>query len=452
VSLPDLAIGYGLFYHDIASEIGIMGTPVIVGDAMYLVTFTGDLWSHRHYLHKLDIRTGSDLIAPVEIRTDDPKTGAPLFVNGEGLQVRQKFVSHLQNQRPGLAVSRDSQVLYVAFASYNDTNEFLGIFGANYHGWIFGYSTSDLKPKYAFNTTPDGKEGGIWMAGTAPAVGEDGNIYLTTGNGDFDNTKPNFGDAVLELSPRLQLVSFFTPSENENLQWSDCDLGSSGILLFPRSNLAFAAGKEAVAYVMNRGDLGGFTPPKDHKAQKDHVFQSFPIADPANCKKVSDDQTHHLHGTPVYWDISEHEAYVYLWPENEELRGYLLDPHKGFDFEGGKNPRPFSSSIISEPDGVSGGSTGMPGGMLTLSADGQSKRSGILWALHPWMGNANTHVIKGVLRAFDATDLTHELWNSQKSASDEIGYLAKFAPPTVADGFVFVPTFSKKIQVYGLFP
>jgi hypothetical protein len=57
------------------------------------------------------------------------------------------------------------------------------------------------------------------------------------------------------------------------------------------------------------------------------------------------------------------------------------------------------------------------------------------------------------LRAFAASDVTHELWNSNLyPARDGAGLYAKFAPPTIANGRVYLPTFSNKVIVYGLLP
>ena len=51
---------------------------------------------------------------------------------------------------------------------------------------------------------------------------------------------------------------------------------------------------------------------------------------------------------------------------------------------------------------------GMPGGFLTVSANGSQAGSGILWVSIPYAQDANADIVSGVLRAFDATDLTHE--------------------------------------------
>jgi len=93
---------------------------------------------------------------------------------------------------------------------------------------------------------------------------------------------------------------------------------------------------------------------------------------------------------------------------------------------------------------------GMPGGMLSISANGSEAGSGIVWASLPLQGDANQHVVPGILRAFDAENVARELWNSHQNAGrDEVGNFAKFCPPTVADGKVYLGTFSGKLNVYG---
>jgi hypothetical protein len=93
----------------------------------------------------------------------------------------------------------------------------------------------------------------------------------------------------------------------------------------------------------------------------------------------------------------------------------------------------------------------MPGGMLTLTAQGDQDGTGTVWASHPVEGNdANQAVVPGMLRAIDAGNLRRELWNSTMRANDEVGLLAKFTPPTVVNGKAYIATFSNKICVYGL--
>ena len=93
----------------------------------------------------------------------------------------------------------------------------------------------------------------------------------------------------------------------------------------------------------------------------------------------------------------------------------------------------------------------MPGAMLSVSSNGITAGTGILWASHPFNGDANQAVVPGILQAFDATDVSRELWNSNSNGiRDSVGKFAKFVPPTIANGKVYLATFSNNLMVYGL--
>ena len=64
--------------------------------------------------------------------------------------------------------------------------------------------------------------------------------------------------------------------------------------------------------------------------------------------------------------------------------------------------------------------------------------------------DAGQQLCPGILRAVNANDITKELWNSNLVSSDAVGNFAKFSCPTVANGKVYLSTFSNKIMVYGL--
>src|SRR5262249_52108158 len=84
---------------------------------------------------------------------------------------------------------------------------------------------------------------------------------------------------------------------------------------------------------------------------------------------------------------------------------------------------------------------GLPGSP-SISADGTT--DGIVWVMDR---SANQ------IHAYDASTFATELWNSgQKSGGgDNLGAVVKFAPPTVANGEVFVGT-TNSLVVYGLTP
>ena len=84
---------------------------------------------------------------------------------------------------------------------------------------------------------------------------------------------------------------------------------------------------------------------------------------------------------------------------------------------------------------------------MTLSANGGQQDSGILWES---TGNYNDGT-PGTLHAYDASDLTKELWNSDMNPGrDQMPPVTKFVAPTVANGKVYVPGSSNVVTVYGL--
>jgi hypothetical protein len=100
---------------------------------------------------------------------------------------------------------------------------------------------------------------------------------------------------------------------------------------------------------------------------------------------------------------------------------------------------------------------GHPGAMLSLSANGGS--SGILWAAIHATGDSWHESRPGVLHAYEADDIRHELWNSlEVPARDDCGEYSKMAPPTIANGRVYLASFGSEnigtgqFCVYGLLP
>ena len=100
---------------------------------------------------------------------------------------------------------------------------------------------------------------------------------------------------------------------------------------------------------------------------------------------------------------------------------------------------------------------GSSGGVLTLSANGSTPGSGVVWSSMPISGDGNSGVHPGMLRAFDADDLSTELWNSEQNpARDDAGNWPKFSPPTVVNGRVYLASFpidgvgDTVVNVYGL--
>ena len=404
-------------YQDFSGNIGIVGTPVIdpVAGTIYLVARTKENGTHFvQRLHALDVSTGAERPnSPVIITATYAGTGAG---NVGGVIT---FDPIRQNQRPGLALVNGT--VYISWSSHCDNGP--------YHGWVIGYDATTLQQVAVFNDTPNGSDGGIWMSGQAPAFDTSGNLYLGVGNGTVDTTGgPDRGESLLKLvrsGTNLTVASWFTPYDWQNLENGDLDLGSGGLMLIPGTTLAFAGGKEGIVYLVNRDNMGGLT---SSTTTNDNIIQSFPVT------------TDEVHGGEVWWD-GPGASYGYLWPSSVYLQQYV------FNRAAGKFTLPvFAQSPTAAP-------SGQPGGILAVSANGTNAGTAIIWAVHQVGGDANQQVLPGILHAYSAQNVGTELWNSEQlSWRDTVGKFAKFVPPTVANGKVYLATFANRLNVYGLQP
>ncbi|MGZ4974669.1 MAG: hypothetical protein ACXWDN_18070, partial [Limisphaerales bacterium] len=265
---------YGTF-GDITPEIGITSTPVIdrASGTLYTDAFTFDGTNYFHHIHALNIATGAEqpsspvLVAPSVSGSGDGSSGGTI-----------QFNTKLQMQRPALTLV--GGILYVAYGSIGDNDP--------YHGWVVGFNASNLSPlaNYIFNDTPNGNEGGIWMAGCGLAVDSQTNIYFLTGNGTFDATNgSDYSDCFVKLSTagRLTVADYFSPSNQATLASGDRDLGSGGILLLPDSvgsaahpHLMVGSGKEGTVYLVDRDNLGHFN------ANTNRIVQTLQLAQGGN--------------------------------------------------------------------------------------------------------------------------------------------------------------------------
>jgi uncharacterized protein (TIGR03437 family) len=390
----------GLFnLSDILPEIGILGTPAIDANAqaLYVVADTlppGAAASPVFQLHALSLVDGHEMFGgPVEITASVPGTGAD---SNNGTVA---FDAFWQLQRPGLSLGNGS--LYVAFGSHADIG--------NYQGWILAYNASTLKQTAVFNSAPNGRQAAFWQSGRAPAVDTNGDVYAATGNGDFDGVK-NFGETVVRLGGAdLSLLDWYTPQDWSDLNDLDEDVGSAGTILIANTDLLLSGGKSGLLYLVednSMGHLGANTTSTVQGVQVNPwgLFQMALWNNPAG---------------PI----------VYEFEPNGPLKAFQIVNNQ------------INSTILSEftPQNLSAYAG------LSLSANGGT--NGIVWLI---TGNYDIDGVPGTLYALDAANLANVLWNSGLSSSrDDLGGLAKFAPPTVANGRVYVPTFSSAVTVYG---
>ncbi len=341
-------------YKDISTEVGILSTPVISleQNAIYVVAFTKTSTStgpqYFYKLHALDLTNGAEKFnGPVQIQASVKGSGAG-SVNG-----MVTFTANRQIQRAALLLTNN--IVYIAFAAFGDKDP--------YHGWVFGYDAVTLQPVHdPYNTTTNGGRGGIWQAGQGPAADDGNNLYFFTGNGDFNGDQQNppttLGDSSIKLRPDLTLADWFTPKNNAALNKADYDLGSSGPLLLPGTNLLVGGGKEGKFYLLDRNQLG-------HIGRSVQDFYVSPPDDPNNPYPGDPTKSHHIHGGPVYWN-GPNGAWAYVWPENEFLKAFKLA-------NGDFLTNPVSQSKTIDPAGVPGGSHGM---LRTLSMKARTTR---LW-------------------------------------------------------------------------
>ncbi|HEY0434687.1 MAG TPA: discoidin domain-containing protein, partial [Chitinophagaceae bacterium] len=322
-----------------------------------------------------------------------------------------------QNQRSALLLLNG--IVYIAWAAHCDWGP--------YHGWLMGYDKSTLQQRYVYNTTPEGYNGGIWMSGGGPSADAAGNIYAAVGNGtvgyngDPANTL-NRSESAIKLAPSgntLSVQSFFTPQNYPTLEGADLDFGVTQLLLIPGSKRAAVGVKDGRIYILDQDNLGGYS------ATTNNVVQTIDLG-----------SNSFLRSSMAY--IKGSKEYLYSWSENSLLRGYPFDRStNNFDV---------ANTLVSGLQGP----TGHSGAVLSTSSNGSIDSTGILWASYASTGDANQLVCPGILRAVDASDVTKELWNSSMVTGDNPGNYAKFSCPTIANGKVYLASFSNQLNVYGL--
>jgi len=412
-------------------EVGVNGTPVIdpANGILYVVSMSTNAAGTGFYqrLHAIDIRTGGE------------KPGSPVLIVGSfpgsgGGSTSVAFDARQERQRAGLVLVNG--LVYIAWASFDDLGQ--------YYGWIMGYSYNGtlLAQAPVLNVAPNRRGAGIWMSGGAPAADSTGKLYVSTGNGGSDanassGATNDYGSCVLKLSGGLTVSDWFMPTAYATLNANDLDLGAGGAAVLvspstgPYQHLVITGGKDGTLYVLNGDHLGGVG---DAQA-----LQYLPIGAGSLGK---------IFATPAFWNNT-----LFLAPANQPLVAYAFDTSVGKI-----NP--------TTPTSQSSAPYRFPGATPSVSASGSSS-DGIVWAIDQ-TGGCTTQASRcgpAVLHAYDATNLTTELWNSAKNPADAAGNAVKFTVPTVANGKVYVGTrgnntggvygstsISGELDVYGLKP
>lgn len=406
----------------IAPEISISSTPVIdpATNTLYVSVSTREKGVIVHRLHALSLTTGAEKFGgPISIQGSVPGTYPALAKNG-----RVPFVPGQHLQRPALLFLNGN--VFIAYGSNGDA--------LPYNGWLFVYSAAGsgvLHQVAVFCTSPNAGASAIWQSGDGPAADNSGNIFVATGNGPFDLNSggPDAGNTILKLGLQgsaLNILDYFTPSDQASLASNDLDFGAGGPVIpatqagAAAPSLVLVGGKDGKLYSINRSNMGKF----NSAANQD--VQTLALGNP--------EPTNGLFATPAVWN-----SRLYLGEINEPLGLFT-----------------FSNGLLSSaPTAQSATVFPYPGTSPMVSNNGTG--NGIVWTLdlHAYAGGTPGGGVNAsgpaVLHAYDATNV-NELYNSaQEGARDTAGKALKFTSPTVANGRVYVGT-ANALDVYGLLP
>jgi hypothetical protein len=396
--------------HNALPVCGILSTPVIEisSGTMYVVALTEVNSKMSHTLHALDITTGSEKFGgPVTIAASVNGTGSG---SNNGVIT---FNSSIELQRPALLLQNGN--VYLGFARQKTE----GV--VPFHGWELGYNATTLKQTFVLNTTPNGNEGGIWMSGRGPVADTNGFTFIT-GNGDVGNS--NIGESFVRYVGNTQ-KGLYTASNWSLLNTYDYDLGAGGPLLIPGTQSLLGGGKTGLIYLLTITASGAL--------QFVQSVQATPGCPPGG----ADSSCAQVH-SPAFWNLTGSNppspSLLYIWAANDTL--------KAFTFNNGLLS---TAPVYQNPQTAS-----LPGGgALAVSANGVATGTGILWAAMSTQSESSA-AVPGVLHAFNAANVATELWNSAMNPADQFGNLAKFVDPVVANGKVYMATFSNQLAVYGL--
>ena len=216
---------------DIAPTVGITGTPVIDTARGELFVVADELSGGRpaHVMVGLNTATGA-----VEL-TDD--------VDPPGWDPRALL------QRTGLTLD-EGRVVFGYGGNYGDCS--------TYRGWVVSVGEGGGAPvDFAVDGGPGQRQGAVWMGGAAPAVDGHGDVWVSSGNGSVTSSSRPYdnSDAVLELSPALQLLQFFAPTTWASDNAKDHDLSMEPVLL--GDGQVVIAGKSRAVYLLDGAHLGG---------------------------------------------------------------------------------------------------------------------------------------------------------------------------------------------------
>jgi hypothetical protein len=407
---------------------GVTSTPVIdlTSNTVYVVSTqtptSGGASTFR--LNALDITTGKQ------------KFGGPVTI--------QASVSGTNSDSVNGVVSLNTSCVQRAALLLANSTIYIG-FGGCHSGWLLAYGAQSLAQTGVFSASPNqngegayASAGGVWMGGGGPAADDSGNVYITTGNGPWDGLT-SWGDSVLKFGPQLQLLDYFTPDDYRYMNCNDADLASGGLMLVPGGTEALVGGKTGKLYLVNTTNLG------KEQANDAGATQTVPgvLTDqgfdpyPNSCTDVpgypgagtwtTDVNSYEIFSTPSYFNGS---VYIGITPTATTIPVGIIQ----FQYAG---------TLTAGLESLPAMQMGSNGATAFISANGTT--NGILWMIdhgEPLQNQDGSGVAPtaGILRAYDAENLTSELYDSGMNTADAPGYGIKFTSPIVANGKVYIGT------------
>jgi hypothetical protein len=354
------------------------------------------------------------------------------------------FDASVQRQRAALLQANGN--IYAGFAAFCDFK------ASASRGWVLGWNQTSLaalaKTELLNKSTATSTFdcyfhkpwtsnhpcylASVWMNGFGLASDATGDLFFTTGNTgvtdatppvSFYNSTTDLAESMVKLSADLsKVLDFFTPSNVTALDQGDTDFGAGGVVVLPDQtgpmpHLAVAAGKDANLYIVNRdtGKMGEF--------QNPNVPKNVSIA---TCPCDT-------HSGPSYFKGSDGVGRVVASGGNEIMQWTV-------------NTANTPALTLEATAPVTSGQD--PGFFTSISSNGTTKNTAIVWAVGRPLSSTDTLVL---LQAFDGTasgGALKALWSANAGSWPNTAADADIVP-TVANGMVYVASY-KQLQIFGL--
>jgi outer membrane protein assembly factor BamB len=313
-----------------------------------------------------------------------------------------------------------------------------------------------LHPKLTKFYTSSTREAGPWGRGGVAKTPK--GIVTQTADGLYDPAGGQFGEVVLELAPNLAgLTDSFTPDNWQYLNLHDLDMGSASLPVFPFAGkiLTAAASKEAVVYLLDVNNLGGF-PPSHSKP----LYKSFQIANDDAFGGNTRAPGQGVWGSITTYATADGRRFLYVpvWgPPSKNLPPFQYSPGPT------SNGSIMAFEVVKDADKVAMVPRWSSPDMTV--PDSPTVANGVVYALETGEQTRQNPVAAGQPRLppaegakFRATPVGHLQLYAFDAVSGKLLYASKntikdwvhFSEPVVALGKVFVVTHDAHLYAFGL--